>query len=626
MDILISGDTFRDEHGRRLMLRGVNLGGSSKVPFSPDGSSYRREGFFNHREVSFTGRPFPLDEADEHFSRLKSWGLDFLRFLVTWEAIEHAGPGIYDQDYLQYVRKILEKAAEYEINVFIDPHQDVWSRFSGGDGAPGWTFEAVGMDMTGFQDTGAAIVHNTHGDPFPRMIWATNYQKLAAATMFTLFFGGNDFAPDTTVNGIPVQEYLQSHYINAVRQVALQVKDLSNVIGYDVMNELSAGYIDWPHAGKLKGMNRKGFCPTPFQAMALGEGYPMRVSKWQTGYTGIRYRGNRQINPQGRRAWLDGSNCIWREHGVWDIDAAGQPQLIKPEYFAVLGEGRPVNFPRDYLKPFILRFASEIRQAHPRSLIFVEHEVDGPPPSFAPGELEGMVYAHHWYDLICLVLKNYTRGLLMDTDRDKVVAGFNAVEKSVTDQFARIKARGRNYFCGAPALIGETGIPYDMKKKKAFRTGRFAPQTAAMDRTVRGLEANLLSYTLWNYTADNTNERGDRWNDEDLSIFSRDQQSDPADINSGGRALSAVVRPYPRKVAGDLLNALYDMKKGIFTCVFRHDPAVEAPTEIYVPSYRYPDDYQVEISDGEYRKEPQKQLLIYRHSRDKEIHRITVLL
>src|SRR5512138_2240499 len=100
----IEGSFIKDNAGRTLMLRGVNLGGSSKVPASPNGATYIREGFFDHRGVSFVGRPFPLAEADEHFRRLRAWGLTFLRLVVTWEAIEHAGPGIYDEGYLDYIR------------------------------------------------------------------------------------------------------------------------------------------------------------------------------------------------------------------------------------------------------------------------------------------------------------------------------------------------------------------------------------------------------------------------------------------------------------------------------------------------------------------------------------------
>ena len=103
-----------------------------------------------------------LDEAHEHFERLRAWGFTFLRLLVTWEAIEHAGPGTYDTDYLDYLEALVRKAGEHGLSLFIDPHQDVWSRFTGGDGAPGWTLEAVGFDVDGLVPAGAALVHGLH--------------------------------------------------------------------------------------------------------------------------------------------------------------------------------------------------------------------------------------------------------------------------------------------------------------------------------------------------------------------------------------------------------------------------------------------------------------------------------
>ena len=241
--ITTDGTWFKDEFGRSLLLRGVNLGGSTKVPSTPNGATWNKASFYDHRRGSFVGRPFPLEQADEHFTRLRQWGFTFLRFLTTWEAVEHAGPGRYDQEYLDYLYAVVTKAAEYGLSMYIDPHQDVWSRFSGGDGAPGWTFEAAGMDLTKFHATGAAILHQEYGDPFPRMVWPSNSAKLACATLFTLFFAGNDFAPLTMVDSQPIQEYLQGHYIAAMQRVAHRLKDLPNVIGYDSLNDPCSGWI-----------------------------------------------------------------------------------------------------------------------------------------------------------------------------------------------------------------------------------------------------------------------------------------------------------------------------------------------------------------------------------------------
>ncbi len=175
-----------------------------------------------------------------------------------------------------------------------------------------------------------------------------------------------------------------------------------------------------------------------------------------------------------------------------------------------------------------------------------------------------------------------------------------------------------------PVLIGELGIPFDLDAKRAYRTGDFRTQVAAMDRTLRAMDDNLLSYTLWNYTADNTNARGDMWNDEDLSIFSRDQQADPGDIHSGGRALQAVVRPYALATAGEPLRMSFDIRRRVFEFVFRHDPTVTEPSLIFVPDYQYPKGYRVEVTDDSYKVCSDEQILAYRHSLERELHTVRV--
>mgnify|MGYP001820583465 FL=1 len=350
MKIHTEGSWFKDQQGRTVLLRGVNLGGSSKVPRTPDGATWRREGFHDHRDVSFVGRPFPLAEADEHFSRLRRWALTTLSFLVSWEAIEHAVPGRYDEAYLDYVAELVWLAVDYDMLVFVDPHQDVWSRFTGGDGAPGWTLEAVGMDLTRLVPTGAAITHQEHGDPYPRMIWPSNYGRYACATMWTLFFGGNRFAPETHVEDVPVQDYLQGHYIDAVKQVAQRLRGMDHVIGYDTLNEPSSGNIglDSCHE-RAGGLAAMGPSPTIWQGMLLAAGYSQEVEVRSR--MPLRRAKRQMINPGGVSLWREACDPIWRQNGVWDLDGAGQPRLLRSDHF-----GKGVDLDRDHFQPFVRRF------------------------------------------------------------------------------------------------------------------------------------------------------------------------------------------------------------------------------------------------------------------------------
>ena len=126
------------EQQQTIRFRGVNL--PAKTPSIPSNLRNTKNSdqlYKSKRNVSFVGRPFPLDEAPHHFQRISHhWGFNLIRLSTSWEAVMHEGPGIIDKDYISYLKDFVSFAGEYGLYVLIDPHQDVWSRFTGGDGAP----------------------------------------------------------------------------------------------------------------------------------------------------------------------------------------------------------------------------------------------------------------------------------------------------------------------------------------------------------------------------------------------------------------------------------------------------------------------------------------------------------
>ncbi|HSM23753.1 MAG TPA: cellulase family glycosylhydrolase [Anaerolineaceae bacterium] len=613
---------FIDQNNKKVFFRGVNLGGSSKVPFNPNGATYIRDNFFNHLNVSFIGRPFPIEEADEHFSRLKKWGFNFLRLITTWEAIEHCGPGIYDIEYLDYFEQIVKKAGEYDFTIFIDPHQDVWSRFTGGDGAPGWTLELAGFDIKNLHPSGAAIVHNVHGDPFPKMIWPTNNHKLAAGTMFTLFFGGKDFAPNFQIAGVQIQDYLQDHYINSILQLVKRLKKYDHVIGYDSLNEPSHGWIGYEDLRKNAVLLKLGEMPTPWQSILLGDGRPQEVEIWKIWKLGLRLSDWKMINQDQVRAWQKGVDCVWKQHGVWTSDDKDKPVLINPFYFSEVN-GTKVNFNQDYLKPFINKFSKSVQTIDPDALIFIEGVPENRIPSWNENDATPIVNATHWYDGVTLLTKNFNPNFTMDTDSMKLALGKKKVQKVFFNQLNKLKIDSKEKLGDVPTILGEFGVPFDLNKKKSFKSGDFSLQASALDSYYQIIEELFLDSTIWNYTADNTNQRGDLWNDEDLSIFSRDQQVDPSNIHSGGRALSAIVRPYLRSIEGDPVSQSFNYKRKEYSLIFKSD--IDGELIIFTPDFQFPRGFRVEFTNGTWESDQEKQELVVKYSANSEDQILRIL-
>ncbi|KAK2744008.1 hypothetical protein FQN57_004461 [Myotisia sp. PD_48] len=564
----IDGATFRDPQNRAVTLRGINIDASAKYPKTPDIPSHVPDDFYDGDNVSFVGRPFALNEAGVHFSRLKNWGYNQIRYIFTWEAIEHAGPGRYDEDWITFTIEILKIAKSFGFFVYMDPHQDVWSRLSGGSGAPMWTLYAAGFDPRSFNATQAAFVHNTYPNPatFPKMLWSTNYTRLFCQTIFTLFWAGRDFAPKAIIDGKNIQDYLQDHFIAAIKHLATRIHqagDLEDevVIGWESMNEPNRGLIGIQDISVIppEQQLQLGTSPTAFQGMLLGSGNACEVTTWEFGGFGPRQTGRELVDPEGDLAWLPASyddtaygwerdpqwklgECIWAQHGVWDPATLS---LRQSDYFAkVPSTGEKLSyegFTNKYFMAHYRKYRDSIRSIHKNAILFCQPPVMELPPSIkgTSDDDPNMVHAIHFYDGLTLMTKHWSRvynidvvGLLRGrywSPAFAVKLGESAIRNCLRDQIRALRKEGIDYMGNHPAVITEIGIPYDMDDKKAYETGDYSSQRSAMDANHFGIEGSGVNgYSLWTYAAQNSHQWGDNWNGEDLSVLSPDDLELPS--------------------------------------------------------------------------------------------------
>jgi len=612
---------FVDGHGRVVILRGVNLGGDAKVPYMPDGRTHIPTDFSGHKDVSFIGRPFPLDKAQVHFERLKAWGFNTLRLLTTWEAVEHSGPGELDTAYLDYYTTLCEMAMNHGFYVFVDFHQDVWSRMTGGDGAPGWLFEKIGIDYSKLSKADAALVmQHTYDfndprprqeDKYPTMCWGQNAKYPGNGIMWTLFFAGRDFAPEFTIDGENVQDYMQGHYLACQRAVAERVKDLPNVMGFDSLNEPSSGWVgvamDDRHLKATKNNPAlPGIAWSPIDGLHAASGHAVTIPflELRIAKLGIVPVRDVVVNKNKVSIWLEGKTDPFQAAGAWRLKDDDTPEILRNDFFQVVN-GKKINFTTDYMVPFIAKVADTIQGINPDWMIFGEKDAketvfDTAFPASMP---RNFVNASHWYDNAISGTKK-VRKLTLDVVDMKLVAGKHGIQKMYAKHLGDIKAAANRVKGGSPALIGEFGLVYDLEGGKAYEQWRAGDHSDkiwkdhawTLDMMYNAMDHHFLSCTQWNYDASNVNDLriGDGWNQEDCSIYSDDQRDDPGNINSGGRALKGCIRPFARCVQGVPREMAFDMKRGQFTLRFTADPAIPAPTVVCVPSIQFQDGYDID--------------------------------
>jgi hypothetical protein len=393
--------------------------------------------------------------------------------------------------------------------------------------------------------------------------------------MFALFFGGSTFAPKCIIDGVNIQEYLQTHFANAFAKLAERVAaagDLLDevVIGWDSMNEPAEGLIEWGDLNAYPQQQgstlKKGTVPSPAQSFRLGMGQVQTLDNFSFGSMGPKRDGTVTIDPNGIKAWADPSTepgnvhplwgwrrdpgwtlgkCIWALHNVWDVESG---YVLQPDYFAhVPGTEEPVHFLHAFFLPQYTLYLKAIRAHHPQAIAFVQPPVFAQPPPIPEELLQGRAcYSTHYYDGLTLVTRHWNwfnadaLGLIRgkySTQLQALRIGERAIRNSLQTQLGYLKADATQL--GAlpptgparyPTIIGEIGTPFDMDAKRSYGytdggkyKGDYSRQERALDASLNAADGeNCLSWTVWTYCSDSSHPWGDGWNMEDLSLWCSD--------------------------------------------------------------------------------------------------------
>ena len=184
------GRFLRDRHGRVVFFHGVNAVWK-RAPYSPPSALF--------------GEPLASSAFDERDAKfLAGNGLNAVRLGVLWAGVEPRVNQV-DAAYLGRMRAIAAMLGEHDVGVLVDSHQDQYSEAYQGEGFPDWTR----------LDRGSRVTNCCH---FP-----LNYMTPSSAAVW------NDFWMN--------RAQLWTRFRNQWMHVALSMRDLPNLVGYDLINE-----------------------------------------------------------------------------------------------------------------------------------------------------------------------------------------------------------------------------------------------------------------------------------------------------------------------------------------------------------------------------------------------------
>jgi hypothetical protein len=540
---------FWDKEGARVRLKGINLSGASKTP--------------NPQTDSYINIPFSVEEADSHFCRLKELGFNAIRFLVTWDAIEQKGPRQYNEEYLDFVDRLLKKAGSYGFYIIIDMHQDLFSRYFYGSGAPAWAIESAGINLSKVVKADA-VIHPEHHveEELKHLNWFNAYRRIACQTMFTLFFGGKTFAPKLEVNGENIQDFLQNHYINALDKLLSRISSNPWIIGYNTMNEPNSGLIGSVLKESHMFMDL-GITPSPYQSILMGAGLSQSVPFIKFSFLRKKEKEKRILNPEQIPIWK--KRCIWEEHGVYKINSEGYPELLEPNYFK---RGKKSSFEQYFYRPFILLIGEKIGKKYPQWSFFIEQGVGELAPFLVEDSLKNLVASIHYYEPFTMVFKQYIPLLHYSIFFKKLRFGLPfKVSRAVLEDFRHIDQENKKRLGqDTPTVITETGVTRDVSRF-LFEDGS-RQRLRAFHRTLSVMDRLDLSYFVWQYAP-----KGDLWNHENFTIYQEGEKND----------YTPFLCPHVELLPGYVTHQVFDPFKKSFVLRFWFKESSLSPVRIWVP-------------------------------------------
>ncbi len=485
--------------------------------------------------------------------------------------------------------RILSGLTEAELRNIYSVYSKLTGQPDAPDGGPlpGWAYHfALGLPEP--------FEVNETTDLLPFTSWPVAHAlSLDVSRAYACFFAGDVVMPNLTREGVSVKEWLQSAYAASWAKVAEQVKDLPNVVGYDLMNEPSGNYLVLTAvAAALKSGTADGA-----QNLLVDLLGPDTGPKLHQALLALRI-----LPPDSRPETL-------RKWGLDGIDVV-----------AALGLNN--GFDENHLRPFYERVGRAILEVDPDAVIYVEGTLSF--ANFLGGGLGGMwnitmrrpnlphvVYAPHWYaDIYPL-------------------PGFNQPPRQLTAEQVRHRdyqpdlERARHLAAfslgNVPTVFGEFGTYFNLNGIKESRDSDYLVSAHVLDNYYEAFERMFSSRFLWCYSPDNRFQTGDGWNREDFSIV------DPSLTPRGEEAYS---RPFAAALAGKPISThfysdlhWFDPDKGVVPPYREFEvryasKETPAPSEIVVPASQYPDGFYVWVSDGHCYFDSKSQTLFHFPGRD----------